>query len=203
MLTTEPQKSCKACGITKPMHAFAKHPQCTDGRRGTCRECLREKRNTWQRAYVAKNLDRIREDSRQRAAKTYPLVAAKKAEAYRSNIEVRRKEARDRYHGDKFTKQRSTMLRTARQRAKKRGVPFELVVADINVPSHCPVLGFQLILSSGKVAYNSATLDRIKPALGYVRGNVIVISMLANQIKSSATPEQIMKVAQFYANLAQ
>lgn len=185
------------------MHAFAKHPQCTDGRRGTCRDCLRERRSAWQREYVSKNIDKLRADSRRRAKEAYPAVAAKRAAEYQENIDERRKEARDRYHKSKARRQCSTLLNTASQRAKKRGVPFSITVDDIKIPDTCPALGFPLVIASGKVAFNSATLDRIVPELGYVPGNVIVVSMLANQIKSSATPEQIMKVAQFYANLAQ
>jgi hypothetical protein len=152
---------------------------------------------------VSKNIDKLRADSRRRAKEAYPTVAAKRAVEYQENIDERRKEARDRYHKSKARRQCSTLLNTASQRAKKRGVPFSITVDDIKIPDTCPALGFPLVIASGKVAFNSATLDRIVPELGYVPGNVIVVSMLANQIKSSATPEQIMKVAQFYANLAQ
>ena len=38
-------------------------------------------------------------------------------------------------------------------------------------------------------------------SLQYTKDNVIVVSGLANKIKTSATPEQIKKVADFYASL--
>ena len=44
-------------------------------------------------------------------------------------------------------------------------------------------------------------LDRIVPAKGYVKENIIIISLLANSIKSSATPTQILKVGNFYKEL--
>jgi uncharacterized protein YejL (UPF0352 family) len=45
----------------------------------------------------------------------------------------------------------------------------------------------------------SPQLDRLVPELGYVVGNVAVISRLANTIKSNATPQQIRAVADWFA----
>lgn len=68
------------------------------------------------------------------------------------------------------------------------------------IPLHCPVLGLPLYRNSGGAAQgpNSPSLDRIDPALGYVRGNVKVISSRANSIKSNATPEELLRVAAYY-----
>ena len=43
--------------------------------------------------------------------------------------------------------------------------------------------------------------DRIIPELGYVEGNLVIVSDLANRIKTNATPEQIIKVGEFYKKL--
>lgn len=94
------------------------------------------------------------------------------------------------------------MYRVAKFRAKKKSLPFNLDVSDINIPFFCPVLGIELKSIYGKgLTDRSPSLDRIIPSLGYVKGNVIVISNLANRIKSNASPDQILKVAQFYINL--
>lgn len=92
------------------------------------------------------------------------------------------------------------LLRAARRRALKRGLPFDLVSGDIEVPAFCPVLGIPLFRAVGASAQgpNSPTLDRVVPDLGYVRGNVRVISSRANQIKSDATPAELLQVACFY-----
>jgi hypothetical protein len=89
------------------------------------------------------------------------------------------------------------LLRGARQRAKEIDVPFDLKVEDISAPAFCPVLGLELRYGGGPDPYpasNSASLDRLIPERGYVEGNVRVISQLANQIKGSATLEQIEAV---------
>ena len=47
---------------------------------------------------------------------------------------------------------------------------------------------------------DSPTLDRIIPSAGYVRGNVVVISWLANKIKGNITDPTIFeKVAKYLA----
>ena len=91
-----------------------------------------------------------------------------------------------------------------KSRAKRLGVPFNLTgeyLRSIHTTT-CPVLGILLERSIGGPATdNSPTIDRIIPSIGYVEGNVMIISKLANQIKSSATPEQIRQVADFYQQL--
>lgn len=79
------------------------------------------------------------------------------------------------------------MLQDAKLRANRFGVPFDLTAEDIVIPNVCPVLGVPLVRNLNEYAPDSAspTLDRIRPWLGYVRGNVHVVSMAANTKKSS------------------
>lgn len=92
-------------------------------------------------------------------------------------------------------------MRWAKGRAIKFGLPFSLSVEDIQVPEFCPVLGIRLVRGKGKPHDNSPSLDRIVPNKGYVRGNVIVISRRANQIKSNAHPGELALVASFFLTL--
>jgi hypothetical protein len=82
---------------------------------------------------------------------------------------------------------RGQMVHSARQSAKKYGRAHTITKDDIVIPSYCPLLGIPLFIGGGKVADNSPTLDRIDSALGYVPGNVWVISHRANRIKNNAT----------------
>jgi hypothetical protein len=95
-----------------------------------------------------------------------------------------------------------SLLQGARYRAGKAGGPCTIEQADIKVPDRCPALGIPLMKGASVVGPNSPTLDRIIPELGYVPGNVIVVSHLANRIKSNATPAQLMAVAGFFTDLA-
>ena len=45
------------------------------------------------------------------------------------------------------------------------------------------------------------SIDRINPKKGYVKENIIVVSMKANRIKTDATVEEIRKIADFYEKL--
>ena len=89
------------------------------------------------------------------------------------------------------------MLNNARKRARKKGVAFSIEESDIHIPELCPIFGFRLEIGLGRSIPTSPTLDRIVSTKGYVKGNIRVISQKANQIKSCATPEEIMKVATF------
>jgi hypothetical protein len=82
-------------------------------------------------------------------------------------------------------------------KCKKNNIPFNLEETDIIVPSICPVFGFPLIVGR-EDHYNSPSLDRIDPNKGYIKGNIEVISMKANMIKNSATPEELSIVAKYY-----
>lgn len=93
------------------------------------------------------------------------------------------------------------MLARAKVRAKQLGLPFDLILDDIVVPSFCPVLGIAIEVQTGKPSDNSPELDKIIPELGYVRGNIIVISRKANRIKTNATIDEIRMVADFYSSL--
>ena len=88
---------------------------------------------------------------------------------------------------------RQCMLVAARTRAKKRGLPCTITVDDIVIPSVCPILGMPLAVKTGSRGASDASpsLDAVEPARGYVAGNVQVISMLANQMKSNASLEQL------------
>lgn len=70
----------------------------------------------------------------------------------------------------------------ARRRALRHGIDFDLPKSAIVIPDRCPVLGIHLAVS-GQRSATSPSLDRIEPTLGYVVGNVRVISDRANRIK--------------------
>lgn len=87
------------------------------------------------------------------------------------------------------------MLASAKWRARRDGVPFDLTLDDVRVPKRCPYLGIPIFVGDGRPVDNSPSLDRLDPELGYVRGNVIVVSFRANQIKSDASPDELERIA--------
>lgn len=87
------------------------------------------------------------------------------------------------------------MYRRAKNRAKLRNQEFTIEYSDIVIPKYCPILNIELEISSGKSGgnNNSPSLDRIDNSKGYIKGNIQVISQLANCMKNnSSTEEQIL-----------
>jgi hypothetical protein len=79
-----------------------------------------------------------------------------------------------------------------------KGLPDELQMKHLNAsdllwPTHCPVLGVELDYTGQDVNYGWS-IDRLIPELGYVPGNVKIISRLANRIKTDATAAEVEKV---------
>jgi hypothetical protein len=85
----------------------------------------------------------------------------------------------------------------ARYRARRKGIEFNLEVTDIIIPKLCPVLKIPLVRNSsqGGPRASSPSLDRINNDLGYVKGNVQVISHKANTMKHCATDSELVLFA--------
>lgn len=89
------------------------------------------------------------------------------------------------------------MRRSSRARAYDKKIGFNLTVAYLEsiAPEICPVFGTRLVYDCDRGNPYVASLDRIVPQLGYVKGNVQIISFLANQMKSNATADQLEQFA--------
>ena len=94
---------------------------------------------------------------------------------------------------------RNKMISASRARAKAIGVPHSITVRDVIIPRVCPVLGIPLAVTSGANGRSSPSLDRIIPELGYVPGNVMVVSWRANDLKGNATIAELQSLARFYS----
>lgn len=74
----------------------------------------------------------------------------------------------------------------AKQRAKRKGMPFTLTEADIEridktaTDGVCEMTGLPFDLTGGRT-WNSPSLDRIDPQRGYEPGNVRVVLLGLNQ----------------------
>jgi hypothetical protein len=110
--------------------------------------------------------------------------------AYNNNPEQQEK-SKLRNREQRKNDPRKNMWYRARSRAKAFDVPFTITVEDIYIPKFCPILGIELKLGIMYNTENSPTLDRVIPELGYVPGNIGVISFRANRLKSSATVEEL------------
>ena len=93
------------------------------------------------------------------------------------------------------------MYKNALQRARRNKIPFDIDIEYLKSikTDRCPI--FNTALSWGefgdehKRSANSPSLDKIKPEYGYIKGNVCIISDLANKIKQDVGYEELYKVA--------
>lgn len=89
----------------------------------------------------------------------------------------------------------------AKTRAKRDGIPFDISSKDIKKPVRCPIFRIRLNCNGTGRGYGAkpdvSSLDRIRPAKGYVRGNVQVVSWRANRAKSHLTPEELIRMSAF------
>lgn len=86
----------------------------------------------------------------------------------------------------------------ARRRAAKNGAAFAITIEDVQIPDVCPVFGTPFVMGGGHgFRDHSPTLDRIENDLGYVPGNVQVISFRANRIKGDATIDELRKLLEY------
>lgn len=85
------------------------------------------------------------------------------------------------------------LVQSARNRAKKYNLPFDITHEDVVIPEFCPYLGIKLVPFS---EWSSPSLDKIIPELGYVKGNIQVISTKANTMKNNATQDELVRFAE-------
>lgn len=91
------------------------------------------------------------------------------------------------------------ILGRIKHQAKKQNIEFNIDESDIIIPEYCPILGIKLEYNVGRECSGdySPSLDKLIPKLGYIKGNVKVISNRANRIKSDGTAEEHEKIAKW------
>ena len=129
-------------------------------------------------AWAEKNRDKVREYKRR--YKKRHLEKVKQSEWEREDRNIVRR-----------------LLISARDRAKQKGIEFSITEEDVPLPKTCPILGTPLHRERGAWRESSPSIDKIDPGKGYVPGNVWIISMMANGMKSNATPEQMLAFARW------
>jgi hypothetical protein len=164
-------KRCSTCQEEKPFEEFHKWKNGKDGCTNQCKVC--------KKAYYYKDHEGMKEKLRARYAADPNKVIEAQRTSY-STVDGRKRK----------------ILIKAKEGAKKRGLEFSIGLEDIVIPAHCPYLGVELThdLGKGQLPTNSS-IDRIDSTKGYVKGNVQIISRLANTMKNNATDEQLKTFA--------
>jgi hypothetical protein len=162
---------------------------------GHCPECRRQ---GVQRRH-AENPEKERSRGRKRHLKNGSVINARHRKARVDDPE------RYRNYGQKYrnANPERIMLRAAKYRAQTGGYLCTITEADIIIPERCPLLKtkFERGCGVGQTRPSSPSLDRINPKLGYVPGNVWVISHRANSIKRDATLKELQLLVSNWSTL--
>lgn len=94
---------------------------------------------------------------------------------------------------------RKGLIRAAKFRAKEKNIPFNITYNDLELIHECPVLGIP-IFSDSLNNPNAPSIDRFIPSLGYIKGNVFIISRRANVLKGDATLDEMNKIIKYMQN---
>lgn len=166
-------KVCPVCGRDLPLDAYYKGSG-KFGRQSRCKEC----------------------DKAQHASEHYRELRkiSRNERRLHSNRDYQKDQQTLLNNNDSYKKY---MVRTAKQRASAKGVPFDIDYTDFDIPEKCPLLDIPLVkhIGQGKAYDDSPSLDRIYPELGYVKGNIWVISNKANRVKNDVGVETLQKIA--------
>lgn len=201
------------------MHCYSCEKELPDdrfyhGNRRTCKTCIRERaklRKENKENNIETPKQRPKEYLKQdkdvnfigplepRGAKTkrrleawYEKNPGKKRSYYENSQEDKKK--------DRENNPKKYVLIRAKSRAKEKGLDFNLTEEDITIPTHCPILGIELVPNSPERKC-SISIDRIDPSIGYVKGNVWIISGQANVMKNNADLETLVKFGKWAASL--
>jgi len=93
----------------------------------------------------------------------------------------------------KNTNARGVLSNSARIRAKNQNLPYTLISEDIILTKNCKILKTPLEYDRNIMGKYSPSLDKIIPGLGYTKDNIQLISVLANNMKSNATKDEIIQ----------
>lgn len=165
------EKKCSQCKEIKPITDFWKN-----AKKGKIQSYCKKCGSKYNKGNEAKRL----------RSKGY---AEKRKLKYHSD-EAYRKEIRRKRNLYVLNHRELVLLSSAKIRAKRSNLEFNIDISDITIPEYCPLTGLKINITTGrKKGWDSPSLDRIDTTKGYIKGNVAVISDLANTMKNHASLE--------------
>ena len=159
-------RTCKRCGDNKPLDRFPEIKK-SNGKlyhKHICKDCY-----SLERVQKRQNVEvKTREQS---------LAILDKNKAWRDSLEG----------------MKNRMITTSKHRAKVNNLEHNITVEDIIIPDKCPVFNVEFVPGSRTDGFRwTPSLDRIDSSKGYVKGNIQVISWLANTMKNDANKEELI-----------
>jgi hypothetical protein len=181
-------KVCTICHIEKPLDQFGKRSREFDGHSAQCLSCNNSEKKRW-----PKDLEKAKASN-----KRYYNQHREELLEYSSRYRTDHREVIIIKLREYFIRNPAkSLLSNAKQRAKRWDLPFSITVEDIlaciPVDGICPIILEPFERGVGGVGPRSMTLDRIIPELGYVPGNIAIISHKANTMKQNCTDPEVFR----------
>lgn len=191
-----PHKSIEAQKANKREYYLANRERFLDARR-KYREEHGDDVRACQRRHYRKNADAIKEYQQKYYAENCEYVDARNKAYYLDHKDQISNWQRD----NRIKNLKKVLVYSARRRAEKAGVPFDLSPDDFEIPERCPVFGFDLAVGNRGFNPRSPSIDRIKPELGYVKDNIQIISYRANELKRDASLGELEMLVDYLRRL--
>lgn len=201
-------KTCSKCGETKPLEEFVKDNRRKDGYATICKECRRKKDRE---RYQQLRSDPIFMEKHREHGRKYKQNHKDKVDAYNAEYRMRPEvcERLRNYHQNRqqsltIDNKLKDMIHRCKTRSNEKNLPFNIDVNYLKTlyVERCPILEIPLNWESCATGRTESTpsVDRIIPNLGYIKGNVRIISALANAMKNCATKKQLITFAKNIEN---
>lgn len=134
--------------------------------------------------YFDKNLNKHASRCKQ-CRKKYNQQNADKIRDNNKRFRDRNREKIRQQNRESYWRNKALMIFSQAKR-NNRGIDFSITRRDVVIPEVCPI--FSVPFDRDRFA---PSLDRLDNTLGYIPGNVWVISKLANTMKNSATLSEL------------
>lgn len=188
-------KNCTKCGELKQLDDYRRNKNNPDGHEYQCRDCRRE-------------IGKISDHKESRQIKKMNWINCNRS-LYNSYIKKWQKNNPEFYKECLINYENRNRVKRwfdkIKYRANKRGDVFDLDLNDLDIPEFCPILKIPMSFPDRRINVDKTTpfgsspsLDRIDNNSGYVKGNVWVISSLANVMKNKGSFEDLYNFSKFF-----
>lgn len=199
-------KKCSFCLEIKTLESFKKESKLLFGVSSTCRQCKTSNKYRPFRRWTKEQIESWPTNHKQcmfcKSIKEFSQFHSNKDQLFglaSDCKDCRKIQSKKEWGNATKTRLNRIIYGRAKSRAKKKNIYFNLDIEDIHIPEKCPVFNEKFIYGDHNW---TPSIDRINPNLGYVKGNVIIVSNKANVIKNNACPDDIIVVGEFYKNIS-
>jgi hypothetical protein len=170
---------CVHKGEEQPVTNYYKHLPSYDGLSPECKDCAMVQNEKWR----SENVEYLK-----KIKKEYSEKNSEKSKEYHRQYHAKVK------RNFRIENWAEVKIVEIKRRSTRKGLPFNIDPSDLSpLPKFCSVFGIELDYTGGNDRRYWASVDRIKPELGYVKGNVRIISMAANAAKFDGDGDLITK----------